>query len=459
MQPTFSSVLALPDTGANKSIISASTLDALFVEYSTQKASQYRIVTANDTELSCLGTVNLNVFYEGRSTPLHALVSDNLHEDFLISWKDLQRMGILSENFPGLSLRPQPFDVAVNSSSTSDTFEGLIDEFQDVFSENEDNLTPMHGPPMHIHIRRDKTGYKPLKMKVARKTPKHFQAKADVFIDTLLKAGIICRVPTNENVEWCSPGFFVPRPNGKVRLVTDYRQINQFIDRPVHPFPSCKDILRNIKPDSQWFLKFDAVLGYFQIPLDEESSKLTTFLIESGRYRFLRAPMGLIPSSDYFCERTDLAFATVIDLLKIVDDGLLQAPSKPVLLKSFREVLECCHKNNIALHRRKLEIGLSVIFAGHKISLDGVRPEGKKTEAISNFPVPQDIHELCSFLGLANQLGVFLPDLAHATETLHSLLKKNVTYLWLPEHQKCFASFPSQEKRRLSLASLASEMF
>ena len=173
-------------------------------------------------------------------------------------------------------------------------------------------------------------------------------------------------MPTTEQVEWCSPGFFVPKPKGGVRFVVDYRQINSFIDRPVHPFPSCKDILHNIKHDSQWFLKFDMTWGYFQIPLDEESSKMTTFLIESGRYRFVRAPMGLNPSSDIFCERTDFALATVLDLLKIVDDGLLQAPSKPALLKSFQEVLECCRKNNLSLCRPKLEIGQSVIFAGYE---------------------------------------------------------------------------------------------
>ena len=111
---------------------------------------------------------------------------------------------------------------------------------------------------------------------------------------------------------------------------------------PVHPFPSCKDVLRGIKPDSRWFLKFDAVAGYHQIPLDDESSKLTTFLVESGRYRYTRAPMGLNPSSDHFCERTDRAFVTIEDLLKIVDDGLLQAPTLRVLLTTFRKVLECC---------------------------------------------------------------------------------------------------------------------
>ena len=96
---------------------------------------------------------------------------------------------------------------------------------------------------MHIHFRRDDPAYKPLWVTIARKTPLHFKKAADSLIKRLETSGVIVKVPANEKVEWCSPGFFVPKPNGEVRLVTDFKKINQFIDRPVHPFPSCCNIL------------------------------------------------------------------------------------------------------------------------------------------------------------------------------------------------------------------------
>ena len=223
-------------------------------------------------------------------------------------------MGVLSKEFPHLPvIPPSTFQVHSSSSESTDTFEGLVDEFQDVFKENPDCLTPMLTEPMQIHLRRDAPGYKPLRVSVARKTPKHFQSLAKKLIDNLVSSGVIVKVPTTEHTEWCSPGFFVPKPGGLVRLVQDYRQINQFIDRPVHPFPSCKDILRNIHSDSRWFLKFDATLGYFQIPLDEESSKMTTFLTEYGRYRFTRALWALIHLRIIFArERTSLSLQSLI---------------------------------------------------------------------------------------------------------------------------------------------------
>ena len=141
---TFFFVNTLPDTGANKSIISSHVLSTFFWSYCTSSAPNFRIVTANEMELNCLGSVNLDIFYEGKRTRIHALVSDNLHEDFLVSWFDLQRMGVLSKEFPHLPVSaPSTFQVHSSSSEATDTFEGLVDEFQDVFKENPDCLTPM----------------------------------------------------------------------------------------------------------------------------------------------------------------------------------------------------------------------------------------------------------------------------------------------------------------------------
>ena len=75
--------------------------------------------------------------------------------------------------------------------------------------------------------------------------------------------------------------------------------------RPVHPFPPVHDIVQSIPAGSKFFAKLDAIHGYFQLVLENESSLLTTFLLPTGRYRYLRAPMGL--SSDEWCRQSDRA--------------------------------------------------------------------------------------------------------------------------------------------------------
>ena len=54
--------------------------------------------------------------------------------------------------------------------------------------------------------------------------------------------------------------------------------------------------------------------------LDEESSMLTTFITQWGRYRFLRCPQGCKCSGDAYTHRTDDAFIDVLRKEKIVDD-------------------------------------------------------------------------------------------------------------------------------------------
>jgi hypothetical protein len=81
---------------------------------------------------------------------------------------------------------------------------------------------------------------------------------------------------------WTSPGFFVPKLNGGVRLVTDYagpRGLNSQILRPTHPFPAAHDIVQAIPPTARYFATADCVHGYFQLALDEESRELTTFML------------------------------------------------------------------------------------------------------------------------------------------------------------------------------------
>ena len=138
--------------------------------------------------------------------------------------------------------------------------------------------------------------------------------------------------------DWCSPMSFVPKPNGDVRPVVDLVHLSKFVERPVHPFPSPKDIIAQIPRTSKYFAVFDATNGYWQIPLEEESKPLTTFLTECWCYRYLRAPMGLTSSGDKFCARTDKALAGIPGVFKLVDDILMFGDSVEQLLDRVKAI-------------------------------------------------------------------------------------------------------------------------
>ena len=169
----------------------------------------------------------------------------------------------------------------------------------------------------------------------------------------------------NEPQDWCALGFFVPKPNGEdVRMVTDYSKINKFVKHPVHPFPSVADIVRSIPAGTKNFAKIDAIHGFFQLALDDDSSKLTMILLPTGGYHYLCAPMGLSSSSDEWCCHSDRAIQGFPFTKKIVDDILVWASNLPELYDRIWLIAKHCEELNIALSRKKFEIGSKISFAG-----------------------------------------------------------------------------------------------
>jgi hypothetical protein len=97
---------------------------------------------------------------------------------------------------------------------------------------------------------------------------------------------------------------------------------------------------------------------------------------------------------------------------------LLQAPTEKHLLVKLRIALTACQEGNLTLSREKVCWGQEISFAGYVMGDKRVFHDPKRTMAIAKFPVPTDLTSLRGFLGLVNQLGLFLPDLAHLTVDL-----------------------------------------
>ena len=433
---------ALPDSGASGAIISQKLIERFKLQKHVRfdRRKNVSIKAVNKSQLRYQGSIQMTLRdAKSKRIPVTALVSSDIHEDMILSWQDLIDLRILPPNFPygkiNEKIQSQVHTLVANRN-ISEKIQELKEEFSDIMGVTlGDTAGNMKGEPMSVRLK-DDPSVKPLRVTTARQIPIHMKQKADELIDELLRAGVI--VKESEPTDWVAPAHFVPKKNGKVRLVTDYRVLNQLIVRPIHPFPSAKDIVRRIEPSSKFFAKIDAIHGYYQIPLDTPTSKLTTFLLPSGRYRYLSAPMGLCPSSDEFCRRTDQAFEGLSWFLKLVDDGLIQSPDEETLIERIKIILERCRQFNIKISCSKLEWGEEVLFAGYRISKDGVKPDLEKVNGLKNFPQPTNVSEMRSFLGLVNQLCHFVPDMAHMTVHLRALLKKKNAFVWTQSQQEEF---------------------
>jgi hypothetical protein len=72
------------------------------------------------------------------------------------------------------------------------------------------------------------------------------------------------------------------------------------------------------------------------------------------------------------------------------------------------------------------------------IGTSGVKPDGKRVEAVRNYPVPKTTRELKGFLGLAGYYRRFIPNFSRTAKPLTELLKKNTPYVWGDKTDKAF---------------------
>ena len=68
----------------------------------------------------------------------------------------------------------------------------------------------------------------------------------------------------------------------------------------------------------------------------------------------------------------------------------------------------------------------------------GVRPNPNKLKAIFNAPVPSNVKQVQSFIGLCNFYSWFIPNFADYMSHLYALLHKNSVFSWGSVHQQDF---------------------
>ena len=146
--------------------------------------------------------------------------------------------------------------------------------------------------------------------------------------------------------------------------------------RSVHPFPS--EIVQSIPASSTCFAKLDATHGYFQLPLKDQASALTTFLLPillpSGQYSYLPAPMGLLAYyNERFCHSDRVVEGRPT---KKIVDILFWAPNITELENRVATILKCCSKLNVTNFKSEFKIGDRLPFAGFFFK---VPPQGGET--------------------------------------------------------------------------------
>ena len=138
-------------------------------------------------------------------------------------------------------------------------------------------------------------------------------------LDEMEADDIIAKVA--ESTPWVS-SMVVVRKNGDVRTCINPRDLNNAVKRCYYPMPTIEEIVASQNIWAKIFSVLDAMSGFWQVKLSEESCKLTTFNTPFGRYYWKRMPFG-IKSAFEVWQRKAHEFIEGLDGVEVVMDDFL----------------------------------------------------------------------------------------------------------------------------------------
>jgi len=108
-------------------------------------------------------------------------------------------------------------------------------------------------------------------------------------------------------------------------------------------------------------------------------------------------------------------------------------------LRHLKGILEKCKKYGLKLKKEKCKFACEELeFLGHVIGKDGLAPDDRKIEALTQFPPPTNVKEICSFLGMTGFYRQFIQDYSEITKPITNLLKQKNAFKWTNECQDAF---------------------
>ena len=309
----------------------------------------------------------------------------------------------------------------------------LVRKYRDIFAVKGEAL----GRTDVVRHEIDTGTARPIRMP-PRRTPIHQVEVVEQAIEEMKKAGVI----RPSDSPWSAPIVILKKKDGTCRFCVDFRRLNDVTVKDAYPLPRIEDNL-DAMAGSRWFTTLDMASGYWQVEMSEEDRPKTAFATRYGLFEWNVMPFGLCNAPATFqrlMEKVMKGLQWRI-LALYLDDVVVFADTVANHLERLGQVWDRCRKAGLKLKPRKCQlIRSSVAFLGHVIDADGVHTDPDKVRRIQEWPVPRDLHQVRSFVGLTSYYRRFIQDYAKRAEPLHRLTKKDVPFEWTEETELAFQS-------------------
>jgi hypothetical protein len=224
--------------------------------------------------------------------------------------------------------------------------------------------------------------------------------------------------------------FVAKKDTTERRFCIDYRPVNEVTVKNNASLPNIEELFDQLL-DAKYFSKLDLRSGYHQIRIHPEDIPKTAFNTRYGHFEFLVMPFGLCNAPATFMQLMQEVFRDCLDQFVIVylDDILIYSKTAEEHARHIETVLALLRKHQLYAKLSKCQFFQHTIkFLGHTISTAGISVDDDKIKAIQDWPVPTNVSELRSFLGLAGYYRKFVSGFSKVALPLTLLLHTDTKF-------------------------------
>jgi len=205
--------------------------------------------------------------------------------------------------------------------------------------------------------------------------------EVQVFMDSQLKKGYIQPSKSPQTL----PVMFVPKKDGKRRIVQDYRYINKFTIKNSYLLPLISDLVDNMGI-KRVFTKMNLRWGYNNVRIKEGNEWKAAFIMHIGSFEPVIMFFGLTNSLATFQTMMNDIFRDLInkgDVATFIDDMLVGTETEEGHNELVEEILRRLEEHDLYIKPEKCEWKVREVgFLRVVIRPDGIKMEKEKVRGM-----------------------------------------------------------------------------
>lgn len=269
-----------------------------------------------------------------------------------------------------------------------------------------------------------------------RRTPLGYEKEEEKYLKDQIDQGVV--QPSTS--PWASNVVLVRKRDQTVRWCLDYRLLNEITIKAANPLPRI-DMCIDCLASASIFSSLDLQSGYWQLKVEESDRIKTAFITKYGLFEYTKMPFGLCNAPATFQRCMELIFRGLQwqTILIYLDDIIIFSSDIDEHFHHLQEVLKRLKNAGLKLKPSKCDlIKGEILYLGHIVGKDGVKPNPRIVEAVKTWKVPTTVKEVQQYLGLCNYYRQFIRGFSEVAAPLSHLTRKEVAFTWTDEARTSF---------------------